>query len=323
MTKNNGRIEYIDLMKGICITLVVIVHCNIAFPYEIINNLLQNLRMPLYFFLSGLFFKEYGSFSHFLIKKVNKLVIPYLFFSYIPYIFIDFIINANTNKTIAYYLFMGIEPYNFPLWFLRSLFVAYLLFYALNKVTKKCDWKTVLLFLIIISFFVWKLSYYIPKTGWHFVPENLLTSIFALPFLYTASVLRTKGFLSYSFRPLHLSIIFVVGLLIWLLFVQENVYFITAHYGNVYPFLYLSAGGGIACVWVICYIIKRVFYFSYVGRYSIVVLGTFAPVIRFLNYMGINGTLQALITLAIMPLMIYILIKTFPYFTAQKDLIKV
>lgn len=95
MTKNSGRIEYIDLMKGICITLVVIVHCNVSFPYEILNNLLQNLRMPLYFFLSGLFFKEYGCFSHFLIKKVNKLVIPYLFFSYIPYIFFDLIINAN------------------------------------------------------------------------------------------------------------------------------------------------------------------------------------------------------------------------------------
>ncbi len=323
MTRNNGRIEYIDLMKGICITLVVIVHCNVSFPYEIINNLLQNLRMPLYFFLSGLFFKEYGCFSHFLIKKVNKLVIPYIFFSYIPYLFFDFVIHTDTNKTIVYYLFMGIEPFNFPLWFLRSLFVAYLLFYALNKVTKKYDWKVVLLFLIIVSFFVWKISYHIPKTGWHFISENLLTSIFALPFLYTASVLRTKGFLSYHFRPLHLSIIFIVGLFVWILFVQENVYFITAHYGNVYPFLYISAGGGIACVWVLCYIIKRVFYFSYVGRYSIVVLGTFAPVIGLLRIMGIDGILQATITLVIMPLMIYICVKFFPYFTAQKDLIRI
>lgn len=57
--RNKSRIEYIDLMKGICITLVVLIHCKISFDNEHIVNMLEHLRMPLYFFLSGLFFKKY------------------------------------------------------------------------------------------------------------------------------------------------------------------------------------------------------------------------------------------------------------------------
>lgn len=57
------RIEFIDLAKGICIILVVIFHFDVDIP------LLRPMRMPLYFILSGLFFKDYGGFINFLTKK--------------------------------------------------------------------------------------------------------------------------------------------------------------------------------------------------------------------------------------------------------------
>lgn len=81
------RIEYIDLMKGICITMVVLLHCH-YFEGEkaIIDTYLRPLRMPLYFFLAGLFFKTYSSFKCLLIKKINNLVIPYLFFSILAFV---------------------------------------------------------------------------------------------------------------------------------------------------------------------------------------------------------------------------------------------
>lgn len=61
MSKN--RIEFIDLAKGICIILVVMYHCGLGglIPGD------KLLRMPLYFVLSGLFFKDYGKAS--LVKK--------------------------------------------------------------------------------------------------------------------------------------------------------------------------------------------------------------------------------------------------------------
>lgn len=52
------RIEYIDLMKGVCITLVVMFHSGITFHDNLIDPMLRVFRMPLYFFLSGLFFQK-------------------------------------------------------------------------------------------------------------------------------------------------------------------------------------------------------------------------------------------------------------------------
>ena len=75
MTK---RIEYIDLAKGICIMLVVLLHVFGDMSGTVIK-IMNLFRMPLYFVLSGLFFKQYEGFYSFLKKKTNKLLIPFLF----------------------------------------------------------------------------------------------------------------------------------------------------------------------------------------------------------------------------------------------------
>jgi fucose 4-O-acetylase-like acetyltransferase len=61
---DHKRIEWIDLAKGICIFLVVANH---IFYYNCV--FLEQLRMPLYFILSGLFFKDYGGFCEFMLKN--------------------------------------------------------------------------------------------------------------------------------------------------------------------------------------------------------------------------------------------------------------
>lgn len=68
MTK---RIEYIDLAKGICIMLVVLLHVFGDMSGTVIK-IMNLFRMPLYFVLSGLFFKQYEGFYSFLKKKTNK-----------------------------------------------------------------------------------------------------------------------------------------------------------------------------------------------------------------------------------------------------------
>lgn len=75
------RIKFIDLAKGMCIMLVVLYHINKRYDmYPELFKILSTFRMPLYFFLSGLFFKEYENFLGFLKRKTNKLLIPFLFF---------------------------------------------------------------------------------------------------------------------------------------------------------------------------------------------------------------------------------------------------
>ncbi len=51
------RIEFIDLAKGLCISLVVLFHIH---SFETTTETaLRFFRMPLYYFLSGIFFREY------------------------------------------------------------------------------------------------------------------------------------------------------------------------------------------------------------------------------------------------------------------------
>lgn len=78
----NNRVEWIDTAKGICILLVVLHHCSQMMhePYLFSRDVLT-FRMPLYFILSGLFFKYYSP-KVFFVKKTNKLLAPYVFFLY-------------------------------------------------------------------------------------------------------------------------------------------------------------------------------------------------------------------------------------------------
>ena len=78
------RIVWIDKAKGICIILVVLhhslihTHADFLLSNTNVENFLSAFRMPLYFALSGIFFKTYSSFSIFVIRKINKLIVPFV-----------------------------------------------------------------------------------------------------------------------------------------------------------------------------------------------------------------------------------------------------
>ena len=78
--QENRRIEFIDLTKGLCIMLVVMMHVGGAFDGLATGPVLSSFTMPLYFFVSGLFFKSYEGFGGFLARKVDKLLVPFLIF---------------------------------------------------------------------------------------------------------------------------------------------------------------------------------------------------------------------------------------------------
>ena len=110
MKENGSRIEWIDLAKGICILLVVFYHVAICLHIDYpLSTQIASFRMPLYFILSGLFFKQYEGFVGFLKRKTNKLLIPFLFFllrltsifsspaSFFPVYFIALSMNTETT----------------------------------------------------------------------------------------------------------------------------------------------------------------------------------------------------------------------------------
>lgn len=153
MSKVN-RIEWVDLLKGIAILWLIVYHMHV---FEWMRS-----PVPVFFFLSGLFYSEGMSFSSFLGKKAKALLMPLAFFFVLG-------VAASALKCLmrgeAYpfpplWLFVTLIPADAEttnplgvgaIWFLVSLFEIYVIYYALRKVSKNRWWllsAAVLLFLI-------------------------------------------------------------------------------------------------------------------------------------------------------------------------------
>lgn len=76
------RNRYIDTVKAVGIFLVILGHHQTIFTQYI-----YSFHMPLFFFLSGIFHKNYNSYRNFFEKKIKLLIIPYFFFAITLFLF--------------------------------------------------------------------------------------------------------------------------------------------------------------------------------------------------------------------------------------------
>ena len=135
------RVGYIDTLKGFAIIWIVWWH--LKHP-EFIN---PYYHVPLFFFISGIFFKEYP-FRCFLKKKISSLLIPLVFFYLVAYVWrilVYYFVNRCWNAFDYSHIwdFFAIDKgqnylfVNVPLWFIMSLFVIEFLYYFLIKFLPK------------------------------------------------------------------------------------------------------------------------------------------------------------------------------------------
>lgn len=292
--------------------------------------MLEHLRMPLYFFLSGLFFKEYGGFIDFTIRKIDKLIIPCIFFSFI-FVIPDLTLlhpeEANRIFTFSYWKELILYPRNGHLWFLRCLFFASILYYIFHITTRKLRFFIRLILVLAISYGIYHLSHYLLETitGNPFLAWlhtfTIFTAITVLPFFLIAHEIKSHNILSIQISKYHLTLFFLISILIWGFatngFVGLN---INAIENNLLMF-YTAALGGIGCVWSIARWIKHIPLISYLGRYSLIILGIHNPFVTYGKMIDANPWLTFGITIACMPPLIWFFKKYFPWFTAQRDFV--
>ena len=129
------RVNFIDIAKGICIFLLVYHHIvtggHGTFRFHsgalfTIERYLGVFREPLFFFCSGLFFSVYDGFKTFLVKKINKLLVP--FFSFYMLISVPKMWLHDHLGVNSVFAFLAENFYNQPLWFLWCLFLCYMVF---------------------------------------------------------------------------------------------------------------------------------------------------------------------------------------------------
>lgn len=317
------RIEFIDLAKGLCIILVVAYHCGILEPFPGAKQ----LRMPLYFVLSGLFFKDYGRDS--LIKKINKLIIPFITFFIIGDLFYySAHLLVNIPDTIKRFpvidMLWGGVPCDMPIWFLLCLFNCYVIFLFITRFSKNNVQQFLLVSICSLIGFILSIS---DIKVLYFI-DSALTS---MPFFYFGYILKKSNILlpnKYDrFNILIAIALYTISFLIitWLPNNKINV-FDNHVYGNLI-IAYITSICLVLSVLYLCKAITRIPYISYIGRYSIVILLIHVPIMEIVYFILKYGLhtdsllLKVIVTLLIASSLIPILIKYFPKITAQQDLI--
>lgn len=314
------RYEFVDLMKGICIILVVSMHIGVPCEHPLFLSL---FRMPLFFAVSGFFFSKYDSFITFFKKKTNTLLIPYLFFS-IPNLLVISIFYLRNRQAGILWAYENARPlFNGPIWFLLSLYFAGLLFYLISEIN---DEKIKLLTIVVISFIGYQLTKY------HItLPMYMNSSLNVLVFYYWGYCMRRIGILSDNrfIRTKLLLLIIFFAIIVSTVspipeLVLENItnmpyyYFVLAGISGISIILYLSK-------WI-----NKLKMINFIGKYSIIIMATHWILIRlfcriiphhiFSHPLCLWGVFVFILVTAY-PLIKFFM-KYFPKFCAQKPLLK-
>lgn len=336
------RIEYLDLAKGFCIILVVLYHV-LGHLHAISEYvyLITTFSMPLYFFISGLFFKEYEGFLGFLLRKINKQLIPFCFF-YLTTSFILPNILHFGGFTVSHTQSLGIQGIlafifneefaNDPLWFIWCLFIVNMLFYIcviiVNKICVSSVWQVALLtvFCFTVGFLN---SLFIASR------INILgfvdSAMAALPFFCVGYIFnRFTDILRPNVWDKYLPVLMIACFALTFFFGGRCSYMHNVF--RINPIAqYLCGITGTLFIIFSSKIIRYIPFISYWGRYSLMILVShglllqiFVPLLRKVH---LPISVTTVILLAVLMFSYQIIIplmkKYLPHVTAQKDMINV
>ncbi|MDE6171299.1 MAG: acyltransferase [Duncaniella sp.] len=147
------RIEYIDYLKGLTVLWVVWYHTVHPDFVEF------SFRIPLFFFVSGIFFRPYP-FAEFIKKKVNTLIVPFVFFYlvYYGYLVVQWSLSHSLESfdfsvlASVFGMYRGTESFvvNPPLWFICALLNLQFMMYFLVKIKLSRVWIGVISCLVSV-----------------------------------------------------------------------------------------------------------------------------------------------------------------------------
>lgn len=331
---DNIRIDFVDLTKGICIILVVMAHIGGAFNAFDNDSMIASFRMPLYFFISGIFFKSYEGFLGFFLRKVNKLLIPFTFFyvgafllKYVVWKVAPGVFHMPVSWSELLLVFQGHDliKFNPPIWFLIALFNCNILFYLLHFLRDKQ-----LKLMFALTLLVGAAGFYMGKFNLE-LPFYIDVAMTALPFYVAGFWIRRYNFFLFPHRFDKLIPLFILAALIVMYFTATTPGMRTNNYtGNIAQF-YVAAFAGIFVIMLFCKRVKRIPVVTYLGRYSVITLGIHGPILhfggqlvaRYIHNEWVLAFTLLLLTLAICIAATPVFLKVIPQMVAQKDLINI
>lgn len=158
-TEKKTRLGYFDAAKGIGIILVIIAH--IEYVDFGIRNYIVSFHMPLFFVVSGMLsshiHEEKRDPGTVLVKKLKRIMLPYLVFSILfPVIDIAYFYitgNGDPFGTLRQNIYDSLVLYGYSvLWFLPTAFFGDIIFFLVKKATSKISEKLASLIALMVTF---------------------------------------------------------------------------------------------------------------------------------------------------------------------------
>ncbi len=134
------RVQYIDIAKGIGIVLVVMGQNDFALISPFAHKLIYSFHMPMFFFMSGMFFRPDVPFWSFLWNRFNRVLKPFLaillliYFASISFSKVSLVMA--TRRLLKAMYANGHYLDWVQLWFLPHLFAVSLFAYLFFKAVK-------------------------------------------------------------------------------------------------------------------------------------------------------------------------------------------
>ena len=328
------RIGFIDLTKGLCIMLVVMMHVGGAFDGLAAGPVLSSFTMPLYFFVSGLFFKSYEGFGGFLARKVDKLLVPFLIF-YLGSFLLMYGISKAVPGTFRLpvrwsellLVFRGHEliRFNPPIWFLVALFNCNILFYLVHYLRRKH-----IPTMFVVTLLIGAAGFWLGKQRIE-LPFYIDVAMTALPFYFAGFWIRRYNFFLFPHHRFDKLIpLFILLALVTMYFTATPLGMRTNNYPGNFVQVYLAAFAGIFAIMLLCKKVKKAPVVTYLGRFSVITLGIHGPLLfflrplvsHFLHNEWVQSIVLLLLTLGVCLLLTPLIVRMIPQFAAQKLLAK-
>lgn len=325
-TSEKQRLAWADQAKGIGIIAVVVAHTALDFTWW--GVFINSFHMPLFFFLSGVFFSMNRPAPDHIRRKARSLLLPYFVFAGLSYLY--FLARYHFG-TASYYedlnvwqVFAGIfysagtrewMDFNLPLWFLTCLFVTEMLFFALRRRIRTKAALAAALGIFAVAGYLDGL-YNPVKLPWGIDVALTAVVFFGAGHLLKDAVRRLLA------QPT------LVRLALGVLFLLANIAALTQRmnlnmkvHGQFYDF-YLAAFCGIAwCLLLSSVIRSRLL--SYLGRHAIILLAVHMPLLgivsRLTGYLPFalppdaeEALRAALVIVLTLPVM-YVIARHFPW----------
>lgn len=152
------RIGFLDIAKGIGILLVALAHNDLQAYAPFLHKVIYSFHMPLFFFLSGMFFRPTTPLAALARKRFDSLLRPYFFTIFALYfaaLFFDGTMGfpVALSRTLKALYANGFSLDWVAMWFLPALFVMNLTAWAFYRLTGAAPrwlrWLTLAAMLIV------------------------------------------------------------------------------------------------------------------------------------------------------------------------------